>query len=406
MPKVYILINSLHGGGAERQALMLSEGIGIEKMFLLEKDIRYDVGKTIIEALSENTGASRLIRFLKNFYIPVYARRMNNLTSDGDVVISFMEKSNLVNVVSKMQGKRKAVLCERIQPSLEYGGLKEVLQRTVIRFLYPKADLIVANSLGVKDDLTQNFGVPADRVRVIYNGCQIEKVAEDAKGELDERYEGIFKCPVIINAGRLARQKGQHSLIRIFKEVKGKVGNAKLLILGDGSLRDSLIGLSKEVGLKTYSVWENTEIDEGYDVYFLGFQENPHKFISRSSLFVFPSLWEGFPNALIEAMACGVPVVSADCMSGPRELLAPDTDFRQQSQKPEFTKYGILMPVLDGKAPLTEAEGMWVDTIVDVLKDNECQRKYSINGLERVKDFDVRNITKEWEALIEKIRTA
>ena len=82
------------------------------------------------------------------------------------------------------------------------------------------------------------------------------------------------------------------------------------------------------------------------DVYFPGFRENPYQFLARARVFVFTSLWEGFPNALIEAMASGAPALSADCAAGPREILSPETPFYFRTLKAEPAPYGLLMPVL------------------------------------------------------------
>lgn len=108
----------------------------------------------------------------------------------------------------------------------------------------------------------------------------------------------------------------------------------KLAILGRGELEDYLKQLACEMDLEK-------------DVYFLGFQKNPFKFISKSKIYVFPSLYEGFPNALCEAMACGVTVISSDCKSGPREILAPETNIDGETKIIEYAKYGMLLPVCD-----------------------------------------------------------
>jgi glycosyltransferase involved in cell wall biosynthesis len=238
---------------------------------------------------------------------------------------------------------------------------------------------------------------------VIYNPYPIDEIRELAKEPLGS-YEEIFKHPVLITAGRLTKQKGQWYLLRVFKALKEKHKDLKLVILGEGELKDYLVKLSQELGLKTY-VWDRDKLSESFDVYFLGFQKNPFKFIARSKLFVFPSLWEGFPNALVESMACSVCVVSSDCRSGPREILAPNTDFNYQTQKPEFAEYGVLMPVFEvkyktAKEPLEEREIMWVETIDKLLEDESLRKSYSEKAKQRAEDFRIEKIVQEWKEVL------
>src|SRR5690625_2500259 len=133
----------------------------------------------------------------------------------------------------------------------------------------------------------------------MYNFYYIEGINELAKEPVEQRFELLFDHPTIITVGRLTKQKGHWHLIRAFKIVKNEIPNAKLVILGDGPLKSYLISLSKQLELED-------------DVYFLGFQKNPFKYLVNSDVYAFPSLYEGFPNALCEAMACGLPVISTD----------------------------------------------------------------------------------------------
>jgi glycosyltransferase involved in cell wall biosynthesis len=120
-------------------------------------------------------------------------------------------------------------------------------------------------------------------------------------------------------------------------------------------------------------------------------------------------LWEGFPNALLEAMACEVPVISADCRSGPREILAPDTDFMYQTREPEFAQYGILMPVFDGKfkkaeETLTKEEKVWAEVISELLENSKLREYYVKKGKQRIKDFSPEKILPKWRKIIKELK--
>ena len=397
--QIYFLLNSLAGGGAEKVAVRLSEHIPIAQFILVEKDVKYQVNKEIIFLSGHSIKTNSI---LKTLCIPLYAYELSKKVEYNSVIISFLERANFVNIVSKFFKKHIAIISVHTNLHTSRTGIKS-LNNYLVKVLYPKADLIIAVSYGVKQSLI-NHGIKEEKIKVIYNPYPIDEIRELAKEPLGS-YEEIFKHPVLITAGRLTKPKGQWYLLRIFKVLKEKHKDLKLVILGEGELKDYLVKLSEELGLKTY-VWDKDELSESFDVYFLGFQKNPFKFIARSKLFVFPSLWEGFPNALVEAMACGVPVVSSDCRSGPREILAPNTDFSHQTQKPEFAEYGVLMPVFEVKyknaeEPLGEKEMMWVGTIDKLLEDGHLRKNDSEKAKQKSEDFRIEKIVQEWKEVLE-----
>ncbi|MFZ8830964.1 MAG: glycosyltransferase [Thermodesulfobacteriaceae bacterium] len=395
---VAFLINSLAGGGAEKVAIRLSEHLPISAFILLERDVKYKTDKPIFFLSNHSTETSPIIKTLS---IPIYAYKLSKFLEENSLVVSFLERANFVNIISKLLKRHRAIISVHMDQQTGHVGLRK-LNKFLVKILYPKADLIIAVSHGVKQSLI-NLGIEEEKIKVIYNPYPIDEIRELANEPLGS-YEEIYKEPVLITAGRLTKQKGQWYLLRIFKALKEKHKALKLVILGEGELKDYLVGLSEELGLKTY-IWDRDKLSDSFDVYFLGFQKNPFKFIARSKLFVFPSLWEGFPNALVEAMACGVPVISSDCRSGPREILAPNTDFNYQTQKPEFAEYGVLMPVFDvkhktAKEPLEEREIMWVETIDRLLEDEGLRKHYSEKAKQRAEDFRIEKIVQEWEEVL------
>jgi glycosyltransferase involved in cell wall biosynthesis len=396
--QIYFLLNSLAGGGAEAVAIRLSEYLPVANFILLERDVKYKTDKPIFFLSNHSTKTSPIIKTLS---IPIYAYKLSKFLETTSPVVSFLERANFVNIISKLFKKHKAIISVRMDQQTGHVGLRK-LNKLLVRILYPKADLIIAVSHGVKQSLI-NLGIEEEKIKVIYNPYPIDEIRELAKEPLGS-YEEIFKHPVLITAGRLTKPKGQWYLLRVFKALKEKRRDLKLVILGEGELKDYLVKLSEELGLKTY-VWDRDELSESFDVYFLGFQKNPFKFIARSKLFVFTSLWEGFPNALVEAMACSVCVVSSDCRSGPREILAPNTDFNYQTQKPEFAEYGVLMPVFEIKyktanEPLEEREIMWVETMDKLLEDESLREHYSEKAKQRAEDFRIEKIVQEWKEVL------
>ncbi len=346
----------------------------------------------------------------------VWSKKITNIKKSvkPSITISLSDPSNLVNIISHFFYKNERIFL-RLAGNMSnikkhqgdivfYEYIYKLLYRLFVKIFYnTKPKYVTFISKYSMHDLVKHFSFNQEKGIVIYNPIILDDIAKQSNEPIGD-YEGIFNHPILITAGRLTKQKGQWYLLRIFKELKKEFPELKLLILGEGELKEYLTGLSMDLGLKTY-VWDKDQLSENFDVYFLGFQKNPFKFIARSKLFVFPSLWEGFGNVLIESMACGTAVVSADCRSGPREILAPNTDFEYQTKEPEYAEYGILMPVFEVKfkradEPLDEIERIWVKTLRELLKREELIEEYGNKALQRARDFDIEKIVKEWEKIL------
>jgi glycosyltransferase involved in cell wall biosynthesis len=249
---VAFLINSLAGGGAEKVAIRLSEHLPVSAFILLERDVKYKTDKPIFFLSNHSTKTSPIIKTLS---IPIYAYKLSDFIEKNSLVVSFLERANFVNIISKLFKKHKAIISVRMDQQKGHVGLRK-LNKLLVRILYPKADLIIAVSHGVKESLI-NLGIEEEKIKVIYNPYPIDEIRELAKEPLGN-YEEIFKHPVLITAGRLTKPKGQWYLIRVFKALKEKHKDLKLVILGEGELKDYLVKLSEELGLKTY-VWDRDE---------------------------------------------------------------------------------------------------------------------------------------------------
>ncbi len=391
---IAILIPTLTGGGAEKVAANLSLHLPEDKFqkYVIVYDdtkIDYPYGGKLVNL---NSKVSRnLLGKTMNFIMRINKVRKIKKKFNIQVTISLLEGPNLVNILTKRNDK--IIVSVRNFPSKSLIGFYGKLNKILMKLLYKKANTIVVVSKAIKNDLVNNFNLNEEKIKVIYNFYDIKTIQKLSEEPIEEEYKNVFEKPVIINAGRLSKQKGQWHLIRAFKKVKEEIPEVKLVILGEGELENYLRKLAVDLKLEK-------------DIYFLGFKKNPYKYIARSSVFVFPSLYEGFPNALVEAMACGITVISSDCKSGPREILAPDTDFgRETKNNIEFAKYGVLVPVCDGKFykyddKLTYQEEILYKSIVNILQNPSIQKSYYVKSIKRAFDFSKENIIKIWQSEI------
>jgi len=173
--------------------------------------------------------------------------------------------------------------------------------------LYPRADAIVAVSDGVADDLAERTGIDRARIRTIYNPIVTPDLVAKAAIDPQEPWLAPGMPPVILTAGRLVAKKDFATLLRAFARLR-QTTEARLIILGDGPERRRLERLAQKLGVVS-------------DLKFLGWVENPYAYMARAAVFASASIREGMPGVLIEAFACGCPVVATDCPSGPAEIL-------------------------------------------------------------------------------------
>lgn len=231
----------------------------------------------------------------------------------------------------------RLVVSERTHFSSGDGGAKAWRVDNLIhamRHAYLQADAITAVSNGVADDLAAHVGIPRERITVLHNPTLTPDIGVKAAEPVDHPwFTDKGGVPTILNVGRLGRQKDHATLIRAFARLRAE-RPARLAIIGEArdpakrdQNRDKLLALTAELGVAD-------------DVLLMGYQANPLKFMGRADLFVLSSQFEGLPNVLLEALACGCPVVSTDCPSGPHEIL-------------DGGRFGRLVPVGDDVAMAT-----------------------------------------------------
>jgi glycosyltransferase involved in cell wall biosynthesis len=322
---VALFLPSLRGGGAERVAVTLANGFAA-RGFTVDLVLASAEGPYLADVSPRvrvvDLRAGRVTRAL--WPLVRYWRRERPAA-----MLSFMNHANVVAVLAHRLAGRpgRLVVSERNHIGSEAGRARGIQQRLVyalVPWAYRQADGVTAVSEEAAADLERFASLPAGQVRAIYNPFDLERINRLAQEPAPHPWLQPGERPVILAAGRLTEQKDFPTLLCAFTKMH-RERPARLLILGEGKLRGEMEELVQQFGLT----------DD--DVQLPGFAHNPYAYYARASLFVLSSRWEGLPGVLIEALACGAPVVATDCPSGPREIL-------------EDGRWGALVPVGDAQA--------------------------------------------------------
>lgn len=377
---VGLLVNSLARGGAEKIVLYIAKGLAENNQDVTIICLVRQNDYPIPEGLKINY-LSNLYKYEKGFkpskilLFPVMVFRLRKLIRGKNIHIvqSHLFSASIFNVIAGLLGCKHSIqIVNHSQINYEkinkYTGYIKI---AILRFIYQRADLLISISRQMMDYINDHILNKSDVNHiVIYNPHDIRGIT----GKMDETVKELKFLKgkkYIITAGRLIKSKRIDMLICAFSDIRNYYPEYELIILGDGAEYNSLVKLSGDLKIKD-------------KVHFVGFVDNPYKFISRSDIFVMASESEGLPNAIIEAMACGTPVISTDCRTGPRELLAPETDYNKiLKDTMEVADFGILVPVGD-VALLTEA-------IKHVIENYSTFKNKAGLAIDFVQKFSVEN---------------
>ena len=392
--KIAFVINSLQGGGAERAlaraTMELPQEWEIDIILSDSSNIAYEYRGNIIDLKIPKR--KTILYYVKSFLKRYFVLRKLKRQRKYNVCIGFSESASIVNIIS---GNKYCKTITSVRTVLSQAGRRKEYRYIVsplVKLLYRKSDMIIAVSESVRLDLIRNYGIDEMKVRTIYNGYDFENIDAQINMPLsDEGMESFRDNIKIVTMGRYSLPKAQWHLIRAFAEVLRKLPDVRLVILGNGELEKYLKKLVKELNIAD-------------KVLFSGFQKNPFNILSQCQVFVFPSRYEGFSNALVEAMYCGLPIIAAD-YDGVREILAPDMDRNKAVHEVEYAAYGILTPVCDGiqyqaEDELTEEERILARAMIAMLQSKDLQREYAQRAKARSKVYDSKLFGKQWAAVI------
>ncbi|MGL6342535.1 MAG: glycosyltransferase [Waterburya sp.] len=325
--KITFFMDALHGGGAEKVVVNLLKGLTKHNEFELDLVLATLEGPYLDQVPPE----VQIIDLNKGRVITAIVPLMNYLKKNRPwALIGNMAHVNIVATMAKELSHipTRLLLVEHNNLSANKSNLlRAKLVPSFMKFLYPRASAVAGVSAGVARDLEQQLALEKETVKVLYNPVVNEDLVTQSQADLDHPWFMENSPPVFLAVGRLNPQKDFPNLLHAFAQVRQQKF-ARLIILGEGQERQKLEKIIDNLGI-------------GEDVLMPGFVKNPYAYMKRASCLVLSSRDEGLPTVLIEAMACGCPVVSTDCPSGPDEIL-------------DNGAYGHLVPIANSEA-LAEA---------------------------------------------------
>lgn len=369
--RIAFVINSLGPGGAERVLdnilHMTPEGEWECHLILLDKEDEHRTPPDFVTIHRLDCGL-RLLPSIRQLRERIRAIR-------PDLVVSFLVRANIAAIIAARAVGAPCIISERSHLTTHFAERHRGLQRAAAslasRLAYPHAHHIIAVSEGVRSDLVDNFGVQPHLSASIPNPYDLEGIARAAEIAPELPLPDRF----MVSVGRLVGAKGFDDLIKAYSIAQPRI---PLVILGEGPERSNLNALIASLGLQDR-------------ILLLGYAKNPFAIVGRAEMFVSASHCEGFPNAMAEAMALGVPIVATDCPSGPAEILAgvETTDATGIVE----ADHGVLVPV---RKPEVLARA------IALMSDPKCRQHYAAMARRRMDDYRIHDITaRYWKTFAE-----
>lgn len=317
--------------------------------------------------------------FIRSFFrMPLISHKLHRYCKENqiDISVGFLNRPCYTNALmrSLWRYKGRIVLSERTHQSTMLkgrGGLYRMISTFMVKYAYRRADLIIANAHAIKTDLQIKFSIKT-AITVIQNPVDIEQIQRLKTEPTDFKKEpGVF---YYVAVGGYRQEKNYSFLLDALSLLKDHP--IKLILVGGGELQKEIDDKIKALNL-------------GGHVFQTGIASNPYQYMQLADAMVISSYVEGFPNVLLEGLACGKPVVSTDCKSGPREILNPESDFNfQLTSGFECAPYGILTGLQDPKDLAAGMEKMFVDSTL--------REAYIQNAELRAADFNISETCKKY----------
>lgn len=379
MKRVLLITPMLHQGGFERICVMTARLLQKDyevfiAVFSME-DIAYDISGLHVTNLnlpSRRGKVGKILNVLRR------CRKLSKLQKKLkiDVSYSFGTTANIANALS-FGSKKKISACHSFEEIKEAGYMKLICKNT---------DKVLCCSQKMTDLARASYGF--EKIQTLWNPCDTEAVSEQSSLAPDEDISFFRSADkMLVTMGREDNVKGFWHLLKIFRKINEAEPQTKLAVIGDGDFEE-YHKLAKELAIQD-------------KVLFTGFKKNPFPYLRESDVYLLTSLSEGLPNALVESLALSLPIVSANCLSGPAEILNEDWKEAELKKEVFLADFGILSPPLDEKKDfkvmwnsedktdicLEESEELFAQAVLLLLHDKGLYERYQKRAAKRAADF-------------------
>lgn len=316
------------------------------------------------------------------------SQKIRNLANKKslDTIVGFYKQAAVPVVLSSLlNSEARSIAAIRNNPRAKFNNFNG----RITAFLYRFADKVVTNSKAAEKMCNDEFRIK--NTTTIYNPVDYESIKNKLQQPLPKKYKYIFQNgQTFINIGRLSKQKGQWHLIRAFSKVVEENPGAILVILGQGELQEKLEKLIADCDIEK-------------NVFLLGHQDNVFSFLKASDCFVLSSMHEGLPNVVLEAKAVGLPIISVDCDTGPREILAPDLSYNENISYPHEVGRHVIVEPLSGKQTSESAETKPLEPAEKLLAQtmkNKVVEGFEKKQFEHDERFDPERVIEQWVEIL------
>lgn len=374
MKKIGFVISGLAIGGNENSVAQLSKALSSNYQIYIivfdGKNVAFDYDGELID-LHEPARKGILNKLLVSYR---RVRKIKQIIKDKDIDVLFTVTAS-INVVSYycFNNVLKIVSCR------DCGDLEKNIQRYA--YMLKSADYMVFNSAYMKAYYLERYPQDTKKCYTVNNIVDTKRINGIACQDVEESFTNFVEHhDTIVAVGRLVKEKGFNHLIRAFCKIRAGHPKAGLVIIGDGILRDKIAEMVKHCQYQS-------------DICLLGAQNNPYKYMQRCKLFALSSESEGFPNVLLEGMACGLPIVATDCKSGPQEILMEDFDTIDTTTGYRLADYGVLTERFEQSDnymtyDADAAESAFAEAVLLLLNNKVEYKKYAELSYKRAEYYN------------------